>query len=79
MTTADCSHFTVDDDQPYCGQCMDEFYLHTPFTMNGHDYKVWAFYGDDQITGQAFYACRRTDGNGTIYITTSDIDNAAGF
>lgn len=69
-----CEHYAIDQSQSCCDRCADDRYLDTPFTMNDHNYTVWSEYGTDSVTGERYYQCRRDDGSGAIYLTTSDID-----
>ena len=50
--------------------------IDTQFELNGHAYTVWAEYGFDAFEGQTLWQCRRQDGNGTIYLLTSDVEAA---
>lgn len=77
MTHEQCKHFTVDG-SAYCDRCKEEWYIDTGFTMNDVNYTVWQSYGADAVTGEDYWICKRDDGNGCIYITSADIDNAIG-
>lgn len=75
MTHEQCRHYTIDG-SAYCDRCRDEWYIGTPFTFNNLDYRVWAYYGTNDVTGEISYSCRLDSGMGSVYLTTDDIDNA---
>lgn len=67
-----CNHYQIDEDSNICGRCVDEWYIGALFELNGHEYQVSAFYGWSE--GDTLYSCRRTDGNGTIYLDLKTLD-----
>jgi hypothetical protein len=77
MTHEMCRHYTVDG-SAYCDHCRDEWYIDSVFDMNGHSYRVWQFCRADELTGEAMYICRRTDGNGSIHLNVETIDEHIG-
>jgi hypothetical protein len=73
-----CNHFCVDEDSAACGHCKDEWYIGTPFDLNGHAYEIMSYYGMDTITQEDTYKCRRIDGGGTVYLDTDTLDQHIG-
>jgi len=75
MTHEMCRHYTVDG-SAYCDHCKEEWYVGSAFTMNDVNYTVSQSYGTDSATDEDFWVCKRDDGQGCIYLTSADIDNA---
>jgi hypothetical protein len=69
-----CNHWTVDEDQIACDQCIDEFYVGNTFTMNGKEHMVHSYYGISPVTELGVYRCRCINDGSSIYLSTADID-----
>ncbi len=44
--------------------------------IDGTEYMIFDVYGTDEATGTVTYILRRTDGNGSVFLTADEINNS---